>query len=1221
MISFALSVELQALVSGTGSLDKLSTSLGQIQDVADNINKSFSNMTRGLQMISSKLDPLVTKLAELNAQANLTNEFKMPNLASNINQVDGLARSYQHVASTLETIIGRTEKLGTMQSAMGGMGSASGSTIARRAGGPLEHDILTSINRSTGVSKEMKSAEESAEVIRRALGDASNGVKALREWNPNTAKSSRPKEEFLGGGFGKLFAIGEAVNYTWKAATGLQTEVTKMKMQGVSEQEIDRIHSNALQVAKEVPGATTSEIFQIQRKGEAIFGQENMTQPLLSKMTSDLKAMSYFTGETMEAIARSTFRAIDSNGQLLTNGKYDSSKIGAQTDLFTKMVIGLGGDASAQNLSHSMMMNQEWSAYAKTHQNEALGTVASAQLQFGDKSGSYLGATQRALFGGRIAMSSTGRSVMNTLGLLKSGEANVIPNAPIPGMKSSGGVTSLMGGTVNLDPSMGLFAAAQLISKRMDDHAMELFHKPKEKVTEEDKKKLLDTTLPTEIAKTLGFLISEKGRADQLREQENMARVDPEKANAKRLEDPNEALKDFGSALSSAVAEIIKLGGVIEILNATASGLKSTAEFFHNNKWAGNLVTEGLELGASWLALNKILKMTGLNPASKLAAGAGGAAASAIGAAEVAEGAAILPTGPLIKAAILATLVGFKAAYETGKETAGVAAMANSLGLKTSGMPGSVLETGNQILAYTDQEGSAVFTPDDVIQRYHERERILKGLTPFGPQNNPELGGLPPKIAVENTEAAAMAATAPPPIKLPPIAPFRPTEITHGTTTDTYVGVGTFPKPGMVGAPQLPAPPLITNVPMPPSTGSIPPPGLGGTITPPAIGSDGFTPPNLPEIAKPVEQDLHLRDIFANAIHINGKLLDAGTTPQSDPTTGGSIIPASFQKTAPSYDPSKPTIGFTGHHIGKITPSASSSTSTAPLISNLPTSPILPNIPKLPTPSQPTLMPPSMPKSPMPTTIPKLPMASSMPKLPMAPSTIEPPIPGMQPGGQTKAMGFNASQWDAYRVAVGNIENPRYDTMGGSGNRYAGKYQLGPNEIKETAAHLGMPAPSQQQFLQNPQMQEQFMAQYTLDHYNYLMKNPKFAALPKEQQAEILGYAHNQGAGGANKFINTGMVGHDAFGTAGTAYGNAIRQNWPTQTARDLAAPQANPDITNIPNQNQTHVHDIKMHLDGEMVGRHIFENQLDFNPSASQGITGFDWRMNAVAPGMSLRP
>ena len=74
---------------------------------------------------------------------------------------------------------------------------------------------------------------------------------------------------------------------------------------------------------------------------------------------------------------------------------------------------------------------------------------------------------------------------------------------------------------------------------------------------------------------------------------------------------------------------------------------------------------------------------------------------------------------------------------------------------------------------------------------------------------------------------------------------------------------------------------------------------------------------------------------------------------------------------------------------------------------------------------------------------------------------------------------------------------------------------------------------------------------------------------PTEQQ-KYLGYAHNQGAGGALKFMNTGVVGRDGFGTAGTKYMTAVARgqgsnDWtpgdaaPARMAIPGVAPQAAP--------------------------------------------------------------
>jgi hypothetical protein len=152
----------------------------------------------------------------------------------------------------------------------------------------------------------------------------------------------------------------------------------------------------------------------------------------------------------------------------------------------------------------------------------------------------------------------------------------------------------------------------------------------------------------------------------------------------------------------------------------------------------------------------------------------------------------------------------------------------------------------------------------------------------------------------------------------------------------------------------------------------------------------------------------------------------------------------------------------------------------------------------------------------------------------------EPPAPGAT-GSLKDALGITPAQFDAFRSSVAKIEHADYGQMGGSSGRFAGKYQMGADEIRETAAHLGVQAPSQTEFLTNPGMQEKFFEQYTLDHHNYLMAhNAKYAAMSPEDKAAALAYAHNQGAAGASHWIDTGMEGKDAFGTSGAAYSKGV---------------------------------------------------------------------------------
>jgi hypothetical protein len=146
-------------------------------------------------------------------------------------------------------------------------------------------------------------------------------------------------------------------------------------------------------------------------------------------------------------------------------------------------------------------------------------------------------------------------------------------------------------------------------------------------------------------------------------------------------------------------------------------------------------------------------------------------------------------------------------------------------------------------------------------------------------------------------------------------------------------------------------------------------------------------------------------------------------------------------------------------------------------------------------------------------------------------------------GNHTKeALKIDGRQWNAYREAMAGIESSggKYDLKGGSSNRFSGAYQFGAAEIAQTAKQLGEDAPSREAFLADPKMQERYLDRYTKDHHDTLMKNERYRNMTPEQQLGVLGYAHNQGAGGASKWLNTGEVGSDAFGTQGTRYTSAI---------------------------------------------------------------------------------
>ena len=131
----------------------------------------------------------------------------------------------------------------------------------------------------------------------------------------------------------------------------------------------------------------------------------------------------------------------------------------------------------------------------------------------------------------------------------------------------------------------------------------------------------------------------------------------------------------------------------------------------------------------------------------------------------------------------------------------------------------------------------------------------------------------------------------------------------------------------------------------------------------------------------------------------------------------------------------------------------------------------------------------------------------------------------------------DSPMFGAMASAVAGIEGANYNQMGGSSNRFAGRYQMGADEIRETAQSLGESTPTQAAFLADPKMQERYFKAFTKQHEWYLLQNnEQFRGMNDAQKLSVLAYAHNQGAAGADKWLRTGVDGKDKFGTSGALY-------------------------------------------------------------------------------------
>lgn len=162
---------------------------------------------------------------------------------------------------------------------------------------------------------------------------------------------------------------------------------------------------------------------------------------------------------------------------------------------------------------------------------------------------------------------------------------------------------------------------------------------------------------------------------------------------------------------------------------------------------------------------------------------------------------------------------------------------------------------------------------------------------------------------------------------------------------------------------------------------------------------------------------------------------------------------------------------------------------------------------------------------------------------PRAMGAAEPLVP-YQGGAILQSMHISAGEYGAFREGIARIEHARYNQMGGAGGRFAGRYQMGEQEIAETARRLFVPVPTRAAFLGDPAMQERFFEAYSAGHHEQLMReSAEYRALSPEERLAVLGYAHNQGVGGAEAWLRTGQVGRDAFRTPGTDFSDSVAAN------------------------------------------------------------------------------
>ena len=136
---------------------------------------------------------------------------------------------------------------------------------------------------------------------------------------------------------------------------------------------------------------------------------------------------------------------------------------------------------------------------------------------------------------------------------------------------------------------------------------------------------------------------------------------------------------------------------------------------------------------------------------------------------------------------------------------------------------------------------------------------------------------------------------------------------------------------------------------------------------------------------------------------------------------------------------------------------------------------------------------------------------------------------------------FGERALDIYGQSVGQIESGnRYEITGGYNNHYQGRYQMGRAALADVG--VGYTAADREAFLADPDAQDAAFRAFTLQNHATLSRlSRRYREMPRTEQLSILGYAHNQGAGGAIDYLRTGTAGRDGFGTNPEIYITAVR--------------------------------------------------------------------------------
>ena len=152
----------------------------------------------------------------------------------------------------------------------------------------------------------------------------------------------------------------------------------------------------------------------------------------------------------------------------------------------------------------------------------------------------------------------------------------------------------------------------------------------------------------------------------------------------------------------------------------------------------------------------------------------------------------------------------------------------------------------------------------------------------------------------------------------------------------------------------------------------------------------------------------------------------------------------------------------------------------------------------------------------------------------------EPTIPTL-PKTDDTTFGFDIAAFNTFKDTLGQIESANdYSVRGGFNDHYLGRWQMGKAALEDVG--IGYSQEEQEDFLSNPDKQEKAFEEFTKQNHEYLQrKSEKYRDLTMSDKLAVLGYAHNQGRGGALKYLETGESEKDGFGTDALKYVEEVK--------------------------------------------------------------------------------